>query len=175
MDDNQPVPLSELWNTVYCNRHQEINETTDLLQELQDAIASGKLTFPHSPSCMSACDNLTMESNELSDVRIELPGNSFLCTATFVPLTYSQCKMSQLHNHDPSKPWCLHPIQHIPGHQKKYVDFFQRDHVLMLSATLHHRVAFQLTAPSILETSEEGCSVVGQRTWCSKYSITLCS
>ena len=110
VDDNQPIPLSDLWNAVYSNRYREINETTDLFQELQDAIASGELTFQHSPSRMSACGDVTMESDELSDFGIELPGIFFLCTATFVTLTDSQCKTSRLHGRDPSKPRCLYLI-----------------------------------------------------------------
>ncbi|KAI5995502.1 hypothetical protein EDD15DRAFT_2365680 [Pisolithus albus] len=74
-EDDRPVPLSELWHAISTSRHQKIDGTRDLFQELQDALASGEALFstPLSPVNSFPSDDIACDAG--SDFGIELSDN----------------------------------------------------------------------------------------------------
>jgi hypothetical protein len=76
LDETPFVPLKELWNTISNSRHQNIDGTGDLFQELQDALASGKPLFSMPVTTLNPfpCDDIVLDEDKDSNFGIELPG-----------------------------------------------------------------------------------------------------
>lgn len=79
-NDTLLVPLNELWSAISNSRHQNIDGTRDLFQELQDALASGESLFsmPAAPLNPLPCDDIVLDEDKESNFGIELPGESLL-------------------------------------------------------------------------------------------------
>ncbi|KIJ04667.1 hypothetical protein PAXINDRAFT_22039 [Paxillus involutus ATCC 200175] len=77
LDETPLVPLNELWNVISNSRHQNIDGTGDLFQELQDALASGEPLFSMPVTTLNPfpCDDIVLDEDKDSDFGIELLDN----------------------------------------------------------------------------------------------------
>ncbi|KAG2146590.1 uncharacterized protein EDB93DRAFT_1085956 [Suillus bovinus] len=131
--DHEVVPVADLWNAISSSPFYQANETYDLYEELQSALASGKQLFsmPLAPVSEEIGFNDETESN----FGIELPGETDLFTLLDdCPLTTS-CHVnlnSPVAPDNPTYPW---PSKAVPLYYYLMIQFSEAQKKAVLSWT----------------------------------------
>lgn len=84
--DHEVVPVADLWNTISSSPFYQANETYDLYEELQSALASGEQLF--SMPLAPVSEEIGFDDKTESNFGIELPGETLFDS---LAETYSHC------------------------------------------------------------------------------------
>ncbi|KAG2051958.1 hypothetical protein BDR06DRAFT_1009890 [Suillus hirtellus] len=95
--DHEVVPVTDLWDAISSSPFYQVNETCDLYEELQSALASGEQLF--SMLLAPVSEEISFDDGIESDFRIELLDD---CTLTALHDTNLDCPVLP---NNPNYPW----------------------------------------------------------------------